>query len=98
MRMRQFTPRQPPADITVKPREYKSDPEVSLNYDDLYASAWEYDFEQPVFDAENDNVAPPNSQEIPVKSEFSMEKMRNIPRNPHVCCPDISPTQAKSVT
>ena len=31
MRMRQFTRRQPPTDITVKPQEYKSDPEVSLN-------------------------------------------------------------------
>ena len=31
MRMRQLTPRQPPADITVKPHEFKSDPEVSLN-------------------------------------------------------------------
>ena len=35
MRMRQFTPRQPPADIVVKPQEYKSDPEVSLIHDDL---------------------------------------------------------------
>ena len=70
MRMRQFTPSQPPADITVRPQGYKSDPEVSLNHDDLYARAWEYDFEQPVFDAENDNVAPPNSQEIPVQSDF----------------------------
>ena len=61
MRTRQFTPRQPPADITVMTQEYKSDPEVSLNHDDLYASAWEYDFEQPVFDAENDNEAPTNS-------------------------------------
>ena len=34
MRMRQFTPRQPPADITVKPQEYKFDPEVSLYHDD----------------------------------------------------------------
>ena len=40
MRMRQFTPRQPPADITVKPQEYKSDPEMSPNHDDLYARAW----------------------------------------------------------
>ena len=50
MRMRQFTPHQPPADITVKPQEYKSDPEVSLHHDHLYARAWEYDFEQPIFD------------------------------------------------
>ena len=31
MRMRQFTARQPPADIKVKPQAYKSDPEVSLH-------------------------------------------------------------------
>ena len=59
MRMRQFTPRQPPADITIKPQEYKSDPEMSLNHDDLYARAWKYDFEQPNFDAENDNDGKP---------------------------------------
>ena len=39
MRMRQFTPRQPPADIPIKPQGYKSDPEVSLHQDDLYARA-----------------------------------------------------------
>ena len=40
MKMRQFTPRQPPADIAVNPQECKSDPEVSLHHDDLYAKAW----------------------------------------------------------
>ena len=91
MRMRQFTPRQPPADITVKPQEYKSVPEVSLNHDDIYARAWECDYEQPIFEAENDNAAPPNSQEIPVRSDFSSEEMRNEPGEPHVCSPDIFP-------
>ena len=91
MRMRQFTPRQPPGDITVKPQEYKSDPKVSLNHDDLYASAWEYDFEQPIFDAENDNEAPTNSQEIPVQSDFSTEEMRNTPGEPHLCSPETFP-------
>ena len=91
MRMRQFTPRQPPADITVKPQEYKSDPEESINHDDLYPRAWEYDFEQPIFDAENDNEAPTNSQEIPIQSDFSTEEMRNTPREPHVCSPEIFP-------
>ena len=91
MRMRQFTPRQPPADITVKPHEYKSDPEVSLSHDDLYGRAWEYDFEQPIFDAENDKAAPPNQQEIPLQSDFSTEEMRNTPGNPHLCSPDIFP-------
>ena len=91
MRMRQFTPRQPPADITVKPQEYKSDPEVSLNNDDLYARAWECDYDQPIFDAENDNEAPPNQREIPIQSDFSTEEMRNTPGNPNVCSPDIFP-------
>ena len=67
MRTRQITPRQPPADITVKLQEYKSDPEVTLHHDDLWARAWEYDFEQPIFDAENDKAAPPNLQEVPLK-------------------------------
>ena len=89
--MRQFTPHQPPADITVKPQEYKSDPEVSPNHDDLYATAWECVYEQPIFDAENDKKAPPNQREIPVQSDSSTEEMRNIPGNSHVCSPEISP-------
>ena len=91
MRMRQFTPRQPPADITVKPQEYKSGPEVRLNHDDLYARAWEYDFEQPIFDAENENETPPNQREIPIQSDFSTEDVRNTPGNQHVCSPEIFP-------
>ena len=70
MRMRQITPRQPPANITVKPQEYKSDPEVSLHHDDLYARAWEYDFQQPIFNAENDKAAPPILQENQLQSDF----------------------------
>ena len=87
MRMRQFTPRQPVADITLKPREFKSDPEMSLHHDDLYARAWEYDFEQPIFDANNDKAAPPNPQETPLQSDYSTEEMRNTPGNPHVRSP-----------
>ena len=89
MRMRQFTPHQSPADITVEPQEYKSDPEVSLHHDDLYAKAWEYNFEQPIFDAENDKAAPPNLQEIPLQSDYSTEEKRNTPGTPHVCSPEI---------
>ena len=91
MRMPQFTPSEPPADIHVKPQEYKSDPEVSLNHDDLYATAWEYNYEQPISDAENNNATPPNSQEIPIQSSFSAEEMRNTPRTTHECSPGIFP-------
>ena len=91
MRMCQFTPRQPPADISVPPQEYKSDPEVSLHHDDLYARASEFDYDQLIFDNENDNAVPPNSQEILVQSDFSTEEMRNTSGKPHVCSPEIFP-------
>ena len=64
---------------------------MSLNHDDLYARAWECDYEQPIFDAENDNTEPPNQREIPVQSDFSTGEMRNTPGNPHVCSPEIFP-------
>ena len=87
--MRQLTSHQPPADIPFKPKEYKSDPEVSLNHDDLYARAWEYDYEQPIFDAENNEAAPPNLQKTPLQSDFSPEEKRNTPGNAHECSPEI---------
>ena len=83
--MRQFTPRQTPADIPITPQEYKPDPDVSLKHDDLYARAWECDYEQPIFYAENNNATPPNSTEIPVQSAASTEEMRNTPRTTHEC-------------
>ena len=45
MRMRQLTPHQPPAEIRITPQVYKPDPDVSLKHDDLYARAWECDYE-----------------------------------------------------
>ena len=91
MRMRQFTTRQPSTDIAVMPQEYKPDPKVSLHHDDLYARAWEYDYNQPIFDNENDNAVPPNSQKFPVQSDLSTEEMSNTPGKPHVCSPEIFP-------
>ena len=79
MQMRQFTPHQPPADIRIKPQENKPDPDMTLNHDDLYARAWDHDYEQPIFDAENNNATPTNSQEILGQSNFLTEEMRNTP-------------------
>ena len=73
---------------------------MTLHHDDLIARAWEYDFEQPIFDAENDKAAPPNLKEIPPQSDFSTKEMRNTPGNPHVCSPEIFPDtgEVKDVT
>ena len=77
MRMRQFTPRQPPADIRVNAHEYRPDPEVSINHDDLYARAWEHHYEQPTFDDGNNNETQPGSHEIPIQSGLSTGEIRN---------------------
>ena len=91
MRMRQFTPRQPPDDIRITSQEYEPDPDVSLKHDDLWARAWECDYEQPIIDAENNIVALPTSTEIPVQSDISAEETRNTPVTAHKCSPEFFP-------
>ena len=91
MRMRQFTPCQPPTDIRNTPQKWKLDSEVSLKHGDLYARVWECEYEQPIFDAENINVPPPNSTEIPVQSDTSTEEMRKTPGTAHECTPGKFP-------
>ena len=70
MRLRQFTPRQPPADIRVNPYEYKPNPEVSINHDDLNARAWEHHYEQPIFDDGKYGAMQPDPHELPIQSDL----------------------------
>ena len=91
MRMRQFTPRQPPADIRVNPHEYKPDPEVRINHDDLYARAWEHHYEEPIFDDGNNGATQPDPHEIPIQSDLSTGEMRNTLGTTHEFSPDIFP-------
>ena len=64
---------------------------MSLKNDDLYARAWECDYERPIFVAENNNATPPNSTETPVQSDLSTEEMRNTPGTSHESSPEIFP-------
>ena len=91
MRMRQFTPRQPPTDIRVDPHEYKPDPEVSINHDDLYARAWEHHYEQQIFDDGNNGATQSDPHEIPIQSDLSTGELRNAPGTTHECSPEIFP-------
>ena len=68
---------------------------MSLKHDDLYTRAWEHDFEQPIFDAENNNVMPLSSHEKLVQSDFSTEEMRSAPETTHECSPKIFPQTAE---
>ena len=83
MRMRQFTPSQPPVDLRITQQEWKRDRGVSLKHDDLYARAQECEHEKPIFDADNSNTTPPNSPEVPVQSGVSTEEVRTTPATRH---------------
>ena len=79
MRLRQFTPRQPVPDTRVTPREWQSDPEVIIKHDDLYARAWECDYDKPTFDSDRNNMVIPISPEVTVRSEQEVDETRSAP-------------------
>ena len=91
MRLRQFTPRQPLPDIPITPREWQPDPEVVITHDDLYARAWECEYDEPIFDSDYKNLATPSPHEITIRSEQAADKVKNtlgiIPGN----SPEILP-------
>ena len=79
MRLRQFTPRQPIPDTPVTPREWQPDQEVIIKHDDLYARAWECEYDKPIFDSDRDNKVIPHSAEATVRSEQADNETRSTP-------------------
>ena len=79
MRLRQFTPRQLIPDIPVTPREWQPDPEVVITHDDLYARAWECEYDEPIFDSDYNNLALPSPTESTIRSEQTADEMRSTP-------------------
>ena len=77
--LRHFTPRQPVPDIQITPREWESDREVIIKHDDLYTSAWECEYESPIFDSDYNNTIQPNSPEIAIRSGEAANEMRSTP-------------------
>ena len=73
MRLRQFTPRQP-----IR-REWQPDPEVVIKHDDLYARAWECEYDEPKFDSDYNNLETPGSPETTIRTEQTADEMRNNP-------------------
>ena len=56
MRLRQFTPRQPLLDKRITPRKWQPDPEVVIKHDDLYARAWDCEYDKAIFDGDYKNL------------------------------------------
>ena len=79
MRLRQFAPRQPLPDIPITPRESQPDPEVVIKHDDLYARAWECEYDKPILDSDHNKLVTPNSPEITVRSEKAANELRSTP-------------------
>ena len=79
MRLRQFTPRQLLSDIPVTQGEWQPDPEVVITHDDLYARAWECEYDEPKFDSDHNNLATPRPPENTVRSVQTAEEMRSTP-------------------
>ena len=79
MVLRQVTPRQPLPDVPVTQREWQPDSEVVITHDDLYARAWECEYDEPIFDSDHSNLTVPSPSEITVRSEQTSDEMRNTP-------------------
>ena len=90
MRLRKFTPRQPLPDKPVTQREWQ--PEVVITHDDLYARAWECEYDEPKFDSDYNNLAPPSPPETTIRSEQATGEMRSTPE----IIPGISPENTHS--
>ena len=62
---------------------------MSLKHDDLYARAWEYDYDQTIFEAEKTYATPPNLHEIQLQSDVSTEETRNTPGTANESSPEF---------
>ena len=96
MRLRQFTPRQPIPDIPITLREWQPDPEVINKHDDLYASAWECEYDKPIFDCDYNNLVTLNSPKVTIRSEEAADETRNTPGTIREKSPKIIPQTDRS--
>ena len=78
-RLRQFTPRQQLSDILVSQHEWQPDPEVVITHDDLYARAWECEYDEPKFDSDYNNMATPSSPKVTIQIEQAADEMQGTP-------------------
>ena len=77
--MRLFTPSQPIPDVQSTSQEWKPDPEVTIKHDDLYARAWECEYQTLNFDSDRDELDNHNSPKIPVRQYLEDDETCSIP-------------------
>ena len=96
MRLQQITPHKPIPDIPITPREWRPDPEVVITHDDLYARAWECEYNEPIFDTDYIYLATPNPPKITIRSKQAADEMRSTPEIIPENSPEIIPQPDRS--
>ena len=91
MRPRVFTPRQPISDVQTTSQEWKFDPDVIKKHDDLYARAWESEYETPIFDNGQQDSDSDNSLEITMRHDLPNDETCTIPGTIQEDSPEIFP-------
>ena len=91
MRLRQFILRQPITDVQITAKEWKPDPEFIIKHDDVYARAWESQYETPVFDNGQHEPDSDNSPKITVRHDLQNDKTCTIPGTIQEDSPEILP-------
>ena len=91
MRLRQLTHRQHIPDIPITSREWQPDSEVVIKHDDLYARAWECEYDEPIFDSGYNNLVTLSSPEITVRSEAAVDELRSNPGTTPENSPEVIP-------
>ena len=91
MRLRSFTSRQPMPDVKTTPQEWKPDPEVTIKHDDLYARAWEPEYETSIFDNGQHEPDRDNLPEITVTHDLPHEETCTNPGTIQDDSPEILP-------
>ena len=91
MRLRPFTPRQPIPHVQTTAQEWKLDPEVIIRHDDLYARAWESEYETSIFDNDQHEPDSGNSPEVAVRHDLPNDETCSIPGTIQEDSPEILP-------
>ena len=75
-------------------------PEVIIKHDDLYARAWECEYDKPIIDSDRDNMVISNPPEVTFRPEEAANEIRSTPGTiPYRTTPQrFSPTQMKQMT
>ena len=91
MKRRLFTPRKSRPDVQTTSNEQKPDPGVIIKHDDMYARAWESEYETPNFDNGEHEPDSENAPEKTVRHDLSNSETCTIPGAIQEDSPEILP-------